>query len=280
MMKRPGSQARSSSSLKAHFAHAIRVLRKAKRLVGSREYRRALRHGVAAGIEHEAVLRLLEPSTVIDVGANRGQFSTAARRCLPNAAIHAFEPLPDAASKFAAVFSGQRQPPVLYGVALGQFTGLARMNVARADDSSSLLRATADATALYPETAVASEIDVKIRRLDDVLQPADLQRPTLLKLDVQGTELDVIFGAEGLLGAIDHVYCEVSFAPLYSGQTAPADLVAHLAAKGFGLAGIGAVTTHGGQIVQADLLFSRRCPVAACTRRLAGSPHTTKEATA
>jgi hypothetical protein len=61
-------------------------------------WRRALlRHRVAAGVEHAGVLRNLGPvRTVVDIGANRGQFALAARQCFPAARIVSCEPLPAA----------------------------------------------------------------------------------------------------------------------------------------------------------------------------------------
>ena len=53
---------------------------------------KGLSRGVAAGIEHTAVLRNLTCETVVDVGANRGQFALAARHYFPNAEIFSFEP--------------------------------------------------------------------------------------------------------------------------------------------------------------------------------------------
>ena len=48
-------------------------------------WRAALRrHRVAAGVEHARVLRNLGPvATVVDIGANRGQFALAVRHCFP-----------------------------------------------------------------------------------------------------------------------------------------------------------------------------------------------------
>ena len=55
------------------------------------------RHRVAAGVEHARVLRNLGPvGTVVDIGANRGQFALAARHCFADARIVSFEPLPAA----------------------------------------------------------------------------------------------------------------------------------------------------------------------------------------
>src|SRR5512135_1938450 len=67
---------------------------------------RLLRHRVAAGVEHAQVLSGFDCRTVVDIGANRGQFALVARQCLPQARVISFEPLPAAAAKFRAIFAG------------------------------------------------------------------------------------------------------------------------------------------------------------------------------
>ena len=47
----------------------------------------AIVHGVVAGVEHTQVLYRLSCRTVIDIGANRGQFALVTRRCFPEAQI-------------------------------------------------------------------------------------------------------------------------------------------------------------------------------------------------
>ena len=72
----------------------FRVLRKTVRLALDPYYRKALCLGVGAAIEHEPMLRTLSACgvlTVLDVGANVGQFTLVARRVFPKARVIAFE---------------------------------------------------------------------------------------------------------------------------------------------------------------------------------------------
>src|SRR5882762_6091377 len=69
--------------------------RKLARVLQEPGYRRALRHGVAASTEHEAIPLRADFSTVIDIGANRGQFALFAERRFPQATVICFEPLPE-----------------------------------------------------------------------------------------------------------------------------------------------------------------------------------------
>ena len=65
---------------------------------------KALVHGVSPTWEHERIMRSLKVDTVVDVGANVGQFSLLSRICWPESRIFAFEPLDRAAGKFRKIF--------------------------------------------------------------------------------------------------------------------------------------------------------------------------------
>jgi len=108
--------------------------RKLAALVAVAQYRRALRLGVAAAIEHEKLLSGLQCKTVVDVGANRGQFALVARRWFPQARIFAFEPVRQPAELFRHVLSGDPQV-VLHPYAPGTHDGAAIIHVTKRDDS-------------------------------------------------------------------------------------------------------------------------------------------------
>lgn len=220
-------------------------------------FRRGLAHGVAAAVEHRAALAGLAPATVIDVGAHRGQFSLLAAALFPEAVIHALEPQREAADAHARLFAGN--PRVrLHRVAAAERAGEAVLHLARRSDCASLLPIGDGQRRFAPDSAPAGTRSVPVATLDGLFPADAVARPCLLKLDVQGGELAALRGAGRLLGVVDHVYAELSFRPLYDGQPLAHELVAHLAAQGFGLAGVGVVTRDAmGACVQADLLFRR-----------------------
>ncbi|MHB8311541.1 MAG: FkbM family methyltransferase [Metallibacterium sp.] len=80
----------------------------------------------------------------------------------------------------------------------------------------------------------------------------------MLKLDVQGYELQALRGCETLLEAFAWVYCECSFVELYAGQALADAVIAWLRARGFGLLGAyNMANDRDGRVVQADFLFGR-----------------------
>jgi hypothetical protein len=101
---------------------------------------------------------------------------------------------------------------------------------------------------------------VEVRTLDG-MAGTTLLRPLVIKIDVQGGELEVLRGAEETLLSTDALLIECSFVELYAGQALAHEVIAHLASRGFRLAG-----AHdpeygpGGECIQADLLFERTEP--------------------
>jgi len=236
----------------------LRKTRKLLRLLRSRNYRVALRHGVAATIEHETVPFEHDHRSVIDVGAHQGQFSLFASVRFPRAALWAIEPLPEPRARLERVLA--RHPALtVIPVAASHTRGSAPFHVSHATDSSSLLESTDANIQAFPGTEEAHVIEVRTAPLDELLDPTDLVRPCLLKIDVQGGELDVLLGAERTLRHVDEALIECSFVELYRGQALAGHVVSQMSEHGFHLAGAHAVARDaGGRRLQADLLFRRR----------------------
>lgn len=221
------------------------------------EYRRALRHGVAASVEHEAIPLRRDFGTVIDVGANRGQFAVFAARRFPQARLICFEPLPRARAKLQRAL-GTLDRVRLSEVAVGAANEDREFHVAAADDSSSLLPIGERQREAFPGTRERTTIVVQVRRLDDVLTTADFVGPVLLKIDVQGGELGVLQGAEQILQSIDAVLVEASFVELYTGQPLVDEVWGNLRSSGFSCRGVWSIGYGvAGECLQADFLFVR-----------------------
>ncbi len=232
-------------------------LQKIAKIVRYAEGRRGLTHGVAAAVEHEEFLKNHGFGTILDAGTNKGQFSLIAVCCQPSVRIIGFEPLSGPARKYRRLFDGCTNIE-LRQVALGSLPGEAEVHISQRDDSSSLLPITDTQTRTFAGTCEVGLEKVRVETLDRVIDVARLPRPVLLKIDVQGFELELLKGAESSLASIDHVYSELSFLPFYAGQPLAPEVVRWLSDRGFNMAGVYHIAySASGLAVQADFHFRR-----------------------
>lgn len=193
-------------------------------------------------------------STVLDVGASRGQFALFSIENFPDAEIISFEPQPGPASELKSLLGDRVR---LIETALGPEPGTASMNISGRDDSSSLLAIGKRQEEEFPGTGVDHTIEVAVSTLDrEVERP--FNRPCLLKMDVQGFELSVLKGASETVKNVDVAFIECSFVELYEGQALADEVILFMADAGFRLAGVyGVVYSSDGSAVQGDFLFRR-----------------------
>lgn len=122
---------------------------------------------------------------------------------------------------------------------------------------------------------IINEIEVECESIDNLVSFHQLQ-PDYLKIDTQGSELDILQGAkDSLKNHLFVVECEVEFAPIYQDQPLFADVDLFMRSQGFylhdfgnflsmkprGLAGIGGAK---GRLISADALYFKdlsRVPV-------------------
>lgn len=208
---------------------------------------------IMAGVEHKAVLSR-KISTVVDIGANRGQFALAART-ICDAQVFSFEPLPEVALFFRKVFSND--PKVkLFITAIGIKAEKKLIHLSARDDSSSLLKIGEAQSNFFPGTHEIGTLEIDVGPLENFLTQEDITRPAMLKLDVQGYELQALAGCESLIRNFNYVYCECSFVELYRDQKLACEVIKYLYVLGFNLTGVYNPAYDGhGNCIQADLLF-------------------------
>lgn len=205
------------------------------------------------------MLRFNKTTVVVDCGANTGQYAARLRRTGYTGRIISFEPSSAAFSRLQQASS--RDPGwTCYNLALGAATGEVSLNVGEESTLSSVLMPTSDPEINF-HFRVASQELVSIDRLDRLL-PAHLSdRDTVhLKLDVQGSELEVLAGASAILPCVATVECELPLLSTYRDQPSLAQVLEVLNQEGFTPVRLDPnyVDPESGYCVDIDALFRRK----------------------
>ena len=196
--------------------------------------------------------------TVIDVGANTGQFSSAISRVFPEARIFAFEPINGCFHALVKRMKG-KQNFEAQCLAIGDKIGRVSFFANEFSKSSSCLSMTDMHKEAFPWTVKTEQITVDQDTLDNVMSEKDIERPCLLKLDIQGGELSALQGAENIIDKVDIIITEMSFCTLYEMQPLFDDIYSLLRNKGFSYFGcVGMlVSPKDASILQEDSVFLR-----------------------
>jgi FkbM family methyltransferase len=228
------------------------VLRSLRRALGFRSTRDA-----EAFAAQRQLIRNPTP-TIFDVGAHLGQTAQRYRAGFPQATLHCFEPFP---ASFDALTRALANDPDAHAhcLALGARSGHATLNVNSSSATNSLLTSDRRAADYWGPKLLDTQagIDVQLTTLDAFCADRSIPHIDILKLDVQGAELDVLAGAAGLMGrhAIDLVYMEMIVAPTYVGQH---DLHAYLSLfrdRGYVLFDFYNPVRKNGRLLQTDNVF-------------------------
>lgn len=190
---------------------------------------------------------------IFDIGSNIGTWTLLVKSLLPGAEVHAFEPLESHNTAFRQSCAGL--PDIhLHTYCAGNSNSSGVINISSYSDSSSLL----EATPLEFEHFFISkqgEEQVEVKRLADQVRSGGLPAPDVIKLDVQGYELEALRGMEELLDAAKYIICEVSFKEYYYGQPQFLDIADYLSKSGFRVFAFGYNTLVGQELNQIDVLF-------------------------
>lgn len=201
----------------------------------------------------------LDIGTVIDVGANTGQFARMIAEFFPRAELYCFEPLDEPFGQLSAWAQTQNGRVHCLQLALGDQEGEAEMHLhEQHTPSSSLLASTTTTHRLFPQTQAERMTRIRVSTLDRALEDAlgSMPREILLKLDVQGFEDRVLRGAERVLALCKAVVLEVGLDPLYEGQADFHGLAQLLHAAGFRYAGnLDQAYGEDGRVVYLDAVF-------------------------
>ena len=205
-------------------------------------------------------LKSLGINTIIDVGANRGQFLTEYIKHFPDAQFFCFEPLTTEINELENVAKKFKNNIVVVNSALGNREGKILFHQHSHSSSSSILTTTNNCKDLFPQTKDQKDIEISITTLDNYFEDKlnSNYKNILLKIDVQGFELEVLKGAQKTLNMISACLLEINFTNLYKNQASFNELYEFLRRMGFEYAGaMDQNFTDEGRLVFSDILFIR-----------------------
>jgi FkbM family methyltransferase len=207
------------------------------------------------------VLQLGGVTTVLDVGANAGQYGDLVFGLGFKGGLISFEAIPNVHR--ALVDHAARRTDrwrVAPCAAIGSEDGEIEINIAGNSVSSSVLAMNKAHLDAAPQSQYVGRQRVPLKRLDGVA-PAliDREGPILVKVDTQGYELEVLKGMTGLLPRVAALQLELSLVPLYDGSPPMTEVMAFVQALGFKTFGLvpSFWDAQTGQLFQMDGFFIR-----------------------
>lgn len=193
---------------------------------------------------------------VIDVGAHEGGFMHLLRDLVRfDGDAISFEPSSASHAKLIAAFAADSHW-TCHQMALGATSGTLELNVFSSTDFNSFLRPNqygADRFGGLPQLSTES---VEVRRLDEILESGP---QTLLKIDTQGFDLEVLAGSNGVLPSVEAVLLEVPVRQIYDGAPGISEIIERLSDLGYLLSAAVPVSrdADGLTVIEFDGLFIR-----------------------
>ena len=192
---------------------------------------------------------------VYDIGAHLGEFASLLVKIQAVSDIYCFEPIPNVFVKL--VEKTQTFNKInCFPVALGNQSGIQRMNVNDFSASSSMLTIGPVHIAEHPFAKNTHEEEVQMMTLQEAVQRYKIPPPDFIKIDVQGYEDRVIRGGADIVNKAKFCMLELSLIDLYEKGVLITDMNSLMRGLGFRLVSIvGTIVGKSGEILQIDGLY-------------------------
>ena len=148
---------------------------------------------------------------ILDVGANQGDYTIAALKSYPNSKVICFEPVKETFDSLKNNLSNYQDRFVLFNQALSHETGESEINITNFHGANSILPQSATHKTYNPHVREIKKETIQLVRLDDVSKKFPTQYIDVLKIDVEGYELNVLKGGTQFLkDHVDTIIIEIS----------------------------------------------------------------------
>lgn len=196
-----------------------------------------VREYIASRSDSARLLKLLQHhkiDSVLDVGANQGQYAGYLRAIGYHGKITCFEPLESAHRILKNVARRDGNIVVAPRMALGDQEGEITINISGNSLSSSILPMLETHAQVAPGSSYVSSEVVELKRLDALgLSCFEDSKGVFLKIDAQGYESQILDGAVGVLPQVEGLQLEMSLIPLYSGEPLYQEMIDKVEALGY-----------------------------------------------
>ena len=212
------------------------------------------------------LIRCLEVNRILDVGAHTGESVLELLALGWSGQADSFEPDARSFPELEQRASSHEWWSV-HRIAIGDREATANLHLSKNEISSSLRAMTDAHLRAAPDSVNTGSVEVGMRRLDDAIA-VETEDRIFLKIDVQGFESEVLAGASRVLSNVVLAQIELSFLPLYEGQSLWIDVVSTMSRHGFTLCEMlpGIHDPYRHILLQADGLFIRESELAKLPR--------------
>jgi FkbM family methyltransferase len=204
-------------------------------------------------------LKNLPVRTIIDVGANTGQFAKTIKGFFPEANIYCFEPIPVVFQELSKWTKNKNNRAKAFNLALGDSEKeIDFFHHQEHSPSSSILKTTNVCESIYPYTKKQQPIIVHQTTLDKAIDTFNIPliSEIVIKLDVQGYEDKVINGGQKTFAKAKACILEINLDLLYESQPSSKDLFLSLYNQGYRYIGnLDQTFAKDGHVIFIDTVF-------------------------
>ena len=198
-------------------------------------------------------------NTIIDGGASIGDISLKFANYFPQSNVYCFEPYSDFIQFLNERFDDNERI-IICPYALSATNKDLNLYINNSKGTNSTLPPLSKGVSIYGNQFENTGVEIaKAISLDAWAKQNCIDHIDILKLDVQGTELDVLKGANRLLSinGIDALLIEVNFENCYQNQTGWDALISYLMNSGYCLFNFYNFYYFEGKLIQSDAIFFR-----------------------
>ena len=138
-----------------------------------------------------SIVQNLDPKVVWDIGANSGTYGILTKALKSDCEVVFFEPIPKAVEIIQTNLDINDFDAKIFKIALGDFDGVGEIFFEKGHDFATSVTVNKNT---LPRGTESDSMKIQIRRLDSLVAELKLNSPSLVKLDVETYEYEVLSG--------------------------------------------------------------------------------------